>query len=775
MISAVVQLIQKTVGVIVNASVTASNYGYNLKTVASDVIQTQKTNLTYITGIFFNLFIQKFTENLGASEVKKLEITKGILDNTEVSDLLITRQTVKGLTSIGAASESIGIDTNYTRGFLDTSTSTDNLVYSFVKRPLEAVQLGDQTKSFDISKALLSAVSATDDLNGAAVDDDQNVQFFKVTINGVTLSDNAIVSAGFFREPYDISILTDSKFNDFGKTLTNGGVLSDSVYILTGYARSLQDTFKVASTISIGPTKYFYNQATITDVLSVQNTYQRILTDVANLLDSEVIDNQNIEFNKNLNNGVSILDPIALINVFIRNYQDNSNTVDSAELAYSKGLVDQTQIQDTSTLSTSKGILDQVGISETLDTFSIFNRENLENVVVNDLLSGNLGKSTTNGLSVTDVIVYERGIIRDFGHAGSLTDINLIAVNKNIDNSVSILDPILLVNVFIRDYQDTYNATDSTNLTYSKPLVDQTQAQDSATVDIAKPIPEELIVGDVVNTLSVFNRENSENVVVNEVLSSSISKPTTNSLSVTDVIVYERGVFRNFSDLTTLADSNLIGLGKNPLDTAEVADVLEKSMGYLRPFDHTATVFDLTSNQLSKSLADTSQIFETSVVEVLKVLIDTTGVTQNKTLEVFKTPGEEYLSLSDVYFRQVDFIRTLTSSTDLTDLQYSNFVKSSEDITQFSELLNLNTLKVLQSTISATDDLNASTVDDDQNIQFLKQVGVNFINISVTKAADVAKSVLENLQITSSGVLFNQNYGADYFLEDYVGVSRSLS
>ena len=56
------------------------------------------------------------------------------------------------------------------------------------------VFLGDLIANFAHSKALTESIQATDDINGAAADDDQNMTFVKVTSDSSTIADNQLKS-----------------------------------------------------------------------------------------------------------------------------------------------------------------------------------------------------------------------------------------------------------------------------------------------------------------------------------------------------------------------------------------------------------------------------------------------------------------------------------------------------------------------------------------------------------------------------------------------------
>jgi hypothetical protein len=78
--------------------------------------------------------------------------------------------------------------------------------------------------------------------------------------------------------------------------------------------------------------------------------------------------------------------------------------------------------------------------------------------------------------------------------------------------------------------------------------------------------------------------------------------------------------------------------------------------------------------------------------------------------------------------------------------------------------------------VNVTDDVNGAAVDDDQVAEFFKITG-DQANVSDTAENVFNKQPQDSLNLSNSGTILNQDYinGPDYFLEDYVGVSRTIT
>jgi hypothetical protein len=78
--------------------------------------------------------------------------------------------------------------------------------------------------------------------------------------------------------------------------------------------------------------------------------------------------------------------------------------------------------------------------------------------------------------------------------------------------------------------------------------------------------------------------------------------------------------------------------------------------------------------------------------------------------------------------------------------------------------------------VNITDDVNGAAVDDDQIASFFKVMS-DQLNLTDTTESAFNKQSQDSLNLSNPGTILNQDYinGPDYFLQDYVGVSRTIT
>jgi len=176
---------------------------------------------------------------------------------------------------------------------------------------------------------------------------------------------------------------------------------------------------------------------------------------------------------------------------------------------------------------------------------------------------------------------------------------------------------------------------------------------------------------------------------------------------------------------------------------------------------------------------DSANIADSKAIELGKGVADSYTATDSKLIDVNKVATEQ-LNLADTVVSENIFFRQFYDSYNISESSNVVLLKQLSDTNNFSDALSVvwNINRNISDQLSATDDVNGAAVDDDQNITFfstktdLFSVGdyIAFENI-------FSRPILETTNVSSSGVIFSQNYtdGPSYFLEDYVGVSRTIT
>lgn len=218
-------------------------------------------------------------------------------------------------------------------------------------------------------------------------------------------------------------------------------------------------------------------------------------------------------------------------------------------------------------------------------------------------------------------------------------------------------------------------------------------------------------------------------------------------------------------------DTQVIDFGKNPSDTITMVDDtdidvwIEKILSEMQsvadakaiavtkaPFTDAVSPLDLKAYQLTKALA-----------EVVNTPVDTTARIVNK---VFA----DSISFTDVaqafklYIRDFNETLSVPDDEDLTIQQPKTEIAAATD----NSFRGVN--KPLTEGITLIDGM-----DGDLDFDFIKVVSELVAPLDA-KVVDFQPTKADNVLTTSSGILAMQDYcDITYFLEDYVGISRTFT
>ena len=141
---------------------------------------------------------------------------------------------------------------------------------------------------FNVDKQLQDFVFATDDTNGAAVDDDQNIIFFKILSNVSAVFDTISLLSTFDRAITDSSQVLDVAVVSATKTLSDGAAVGDTISIFIGIfiTRDFFDTVLVTTDqAELSINKPTADLSTTTDSVAFVSAYSRILADTTAVAD----------------------------------------------------------------------------------------------------------------------------------------------------------------------------------------------------------------------------------------------------------------------------------------------------------------------------------------------------------------------------------------------------------------------------------------------------------------------------------------------------------
>ena len=204
------------------------------------------------------------------------------------------------------------------------------------------------------------------------------------------------------------------------------------------------------------------------------------------------------------------------------------------------------------------------------------------------------------------------------------------------------------------------------------------------------------------------------------------------------------------------------------LDAAQGSIILAEALGFA--FESGTFVEALTS------LTHSSVTSDNQVRSFVKTLTDNSLVA-DAAARAFEKARQD--SASTVDERVFAVLKSIVDASSATDLALRSIVKPAlADTVAASEqlVMSFSNVRIFVEAVSATDDLDgAATAEDDQEMQFTKTRSDTATALDAI-VRTLAQSLADTASITDTGLLRSQGYTPDftYFLEDYVGVSRTL-
>ena len=280
-------------------------------------------------------------------------------------------------------------------------------------------------------------------------------------------------------------------------------------------------------------------------------------------------------------------------------------------------------------------------------------------------------------------------------------------------------------------------AQDELNLETRKQLSDNGSISDDAIFETIKQLSEFGDVSELHSLATVLSKE--ELPVVNDFLAFALEAAQEDGANFTDALQIAFNFGRSLADSGQVSESQVILLNKLLQDAASAVDVFNYVAIFLR------------------SLSDTTSVQDVSAIEYQMVKNDTASFVDSVVVLLFQGV---YLADSAVF---------------IDVLQFQFGLSPDETASLADQIDNKDIGKVIADQLYGTDDFDgASSVDDDQNMEFIKsRTDLGFATESVVNL--VAKSTADTTSASDSGSLSTQTYALeDYFLEEYCGFVRNF-
>lgn len=605
---------------------------------------------------------------------------------------------------------------------------------------------------------------------------------------------NIVIPKDFIRAFLDIGILSDKPSIGYSKPLTDSinSINDNSVFELSKAFSNLINT-------SDNFTKVIVFIRKPEDILIINENLSRIVDYNRAFQDNQSInDNRVFALSKVVSNSVNTSDDFIIID-FIKSFFET---------------VDVSVIQDLAVRSVAKRLADSftVNDSDKID----FTKGNFETIVTSDrnalVFTKPLIETLLQPLDLPAITVQK--ILRDA--ATNIVDFDIIDFTKfNADSVNTESFAVLNISKSIFDFQST---EDQTILNFVKNVFDSFTTVDSIPrIDFIKFLADTAIVEDLTNVFDgstytidktvtdfVISSENFSRIVnfirafqdvqsINELTAIDFNKILESTANNNDNLTLNNSLFKTDS---------IIG----------IEDVFNRVVEYSRSFtDEQLGQTDSNIFNFAKILADINSINDDDILSVTKVLSDILNISEISIIDFNKSRSDQ-VDTTDLFNRIVSFNRLFTEDVLQLDLAALSVTKSLSDaIGHFDTGPIFNLTKPFADAVQQPEDsdvldLNKALADfndplDSNIINFTKVLADNATpldNIDVfdgstysliknlpndsiftedqnTNVVDFNRAFTDSINsITEAGTVANQNYIADYFLEDYIGESRLI-
>lgn len=264
-----------------------------------------------------------------------------------------------------------------------------------------------------IQKVLTDTLNVTDDIDGAAsIDDDQEVQFFKVMGELTATLDEFYRFMAFVRAFSDDVGFSDTSYNRLDKPFGDmvAGV-EDHAYVLSRKTPDSPTEFVDAAAYNAN--KPITDSSTVSDDDTVQFTKDRqdpaIFLDVQALEvskpqsdNSSVSDNTSTEFTKALSDEINVVDILDQATIVVKRvFIEETATLDQFAAIFTKQLdIDEYSVSDIATIAQTKKLSELAFMSEML--YRNTNKKLVDTTGVSESKAISASKPTNDGFSLTD-------------------------------------------------------------------------------------------------------------------------------------------------------------------------------------------------------------------------------------------------------------------------------------------------------------------------------------------------------------------------------------
>ena len=657
---------------------------------------THNKNLTdnYSVGDVFAKvieFYRDFSETLNLSEEREFEVLKAEEDSVNMG-------------SLPALGVSLLKEDTYTVGDTSFNSLIKNLVDAFTLDDSALVNkdfFGSKGNVLGFSEIFVRAVDFIREYtDSVAILDSPSVEPLLQKEDSVSFSEVVLVGWIYERVINDLLRVHDQTPSALGSGALNTlglNTIEDNVraFIDPGVAEGLG--FSDIQTSSINKT--------INDIFSL---------DDALLVDKDYFGHKG--------NAFGFSEVISKTLVFVRAFVDNTNLSDTTNISAQKAIADNTLFSDTTLLSPSKGVdetlllsevrgmqlskaltdafaLDDAalinknysgnkgnifGVSDVFDRSVMYARSFQETVSTSDTNKVIFTAGKSDSVSISDILEFNTEYNRNFTDTAVLDSVSLLALGKAFTDTINSVTDVYAITQ-MKNPSDTIDFTDSTRATIEKDVIDGIGLDDSTLVNKNYFGNKGNLIGlsELVSLVTTYKRTISDSVALSETLDTAFNKNETENITLNELTAFVHS--KGLTDSAIVVDSSSVSLNKSKTDSFGMSDNNVVASG-VNPSD-SISFSDSHDRTLSKVLSDTFALDDSALINK-----DFTGSKGN----VF--------GFSDVLSKTVGFNRAFTDAFSFSDDSVRSLNKGINDSSVLNDLLSFSQTKKISEILTFNDD-----------------------------------------------------------------------
>lgn len=522
------------------------------------------------------------------------------------------------------------------KGFADTNTASDYLHPFQLGKGLSEALSTAETRVFSIQKAFADYLTATDDFQGNAnIDDDQVVIFSKsLAVEQQTVSDTS--NTEFGKGVVDPVVTGDQlRVVDLAKGLTEAQNAID--VRTTSYEKELADAVDAGDE---------FNASAITDDGEIM-IFGKTVSDT--FVQSDEV---SVQAEKNIDDPVAVGDQLQPFELG-KGIEDAAVTSEQRAYTFGKPLEDFPVVSDAAPITFNKPIFDDTNYPSDgpnqYDTYAI--SYFLEDYAREGFPALGVAKVRTDQFTVADSFSRVMAFARDPAEALITADNRVVSSSKALADALNGVD--VRVVAFSKARTDSATMSDLQARSFEKTLTELVDATDDFQGAV-NPDDEQVMlfskgVSDYTATSEAntvaFSKARTDTAVSGDSKAVDLSKARADAVASSDAAA--KGTGKTLADSFASSDAKTSFVGKSATDAAATSD--SRAFSSSKALADTVAKSDAAAKEVGKTLADTFTKADTTRVTAGKVVAETTVTSETNLITITKAIVDSVISTDDFY------------------------------------------------------------------------------------------------------------------------------